>query len=953
MAINRRDFLKGAGAATVAAPLLGTAAVAAQQEGAGNLDGGQPVELSLRINGQQQSLKVLPDTTLVEAVREGAGLCGSKVGCGHGACGACTMHLNGKPVTACLAFALDAAGQDVRTVEGVATGGTLHPVQQAFLDADALQCGYCTPGFVMSAVAFFDTWRAAHGKTRPPVDAVTHALAGNLCRCGAQPAIIAAAQAACAGETAVAPGAHHPGHAVALKRVDGQAKVTGAARYTVDVVLPGMLHAAVTRSPHAHAKVKSVDTSVASTMPGVKSVLVLLARGKKGYVTVRHAGQEIAAVAAETPAMARAAAAAVVVDYEVKTPAVDVTMAERPDAPLVFEAGDRGDAPRTAENPLIPPHWALTWNGNVRGGLRWPLSRPNPRPLAEAKASPIHVDLAFETQAQSHTALEPHCALASWDGKRLTLYTSTQSVKGVAEDLAEVLDLAPINIEVKSEYVGGGFGAKAGLKPEQVAAARLAMETRKPVRLVLSRAEELTVTGYRPGTRQHINLGAEKNGTFTAIHHEARTYCGIGVGEESTGLTNVHYVIPQVERVDFNVLTHAPYGLPFRAPGFPPNAFALEQAVDQVAAQMRVDPLMLRIHQERHPRKLAVYKLAHEASGAAARLAAVAPDKGRFVRGVGCGTAEWFVLANPTTVVQVRAWRDGHVQLSTATHDLGQGARTVLASMAHRMLGVPVEKIRVEVGSSALTNGPAAGGSVTTASIAPAAQHGLEDLQAALQRAGLRRSKGAVATPKGIRTADGRDVGFAALFEALPDDAFVTLGKRGPDRNGYQIPPAPLDKVLPDSALPFVLEKDVASSAQVTEVEVDRLLGRIKVLRVTTVIDAGTIMAPVTAHSQGMGAVIQGLSYALYEHRRVDVHTGRVLSRSLENYGILGIADAPRIDVHFLDLPSENSPHGGMGLGENSTVATAAAVANAFFHATGRRLLSTPMTPDKVLAALA
>ncbi|MBI5496784.1 MAG: molybdopterin-dependent oxidoreductase [Deltaproteobacteria bacterium] len=948
--LRRREFLKGAGIAVTTAPLA--AAGGAGDGAAGRTDelpAGQPVDLALSVNGETQRVRVLPETPLVDALREGCARTGTKRSCGHGACGACTVLVDGTPRVACLSLAVDAPGHAIRTVEGLETDGKLHPVQQAFVDADALQCGFCTPGMVMSGVAFFERYRAA-GRTDTPTDTeVGHAIAGNICRCGAQPAIMEAIRCACLGRTAVPPGMRDGVPAGALRRQDAVDKVTGRARYTVDVQLPGMLHGAILRAPHGHAVVKKLDLGPARRMPGVRAVVELLPRASGGWLTVRWAGMEVAAVAADTLAQARAALAAVDVQYDVRPPVVDRAAAERPDAPVIFPRQARGEARKAAEGPSFP-HLLYRWDGNVRGSMIWPIDRDNGADVLEqVAAQPVRVDLAAETAVQVHATLEPHAVVAHWEGDRLTVYASTQTTQALASDVADAMDIPVAQVRVLAEHVGGAFGAKAGLKMEGLAAVRLAREAKAPVRIAVPVGDDLTATGNRPGTRHRIRIGADAGGRLRAIHHEGRSYCGAAVGESSTRMTDSLYHADASYRWDANVVTHSAPSVPFRAPGFPPNAFALEQAVDEVAAQLGVDPLTLRLYQERSPRRAAVLRLAR-AKWDGPPLDRVAADRGRYVRGAGVATADWFVLVGPQCRVEARATRDGHLTLSTATHDVGQGARTALASLGVAGLGLPPARVHVRIGDSALPPAPGTFGSISTNSFAPAALAALDELKDALWDAGARRHPGARRVERGLVTTGGRFLPFQELMAALPEDPYIVLARRPPDRGGLKLPPAPVDRI---PLSPIGISQDTTNSVQIAEVEVDRRLGRVRVVRVLAVLDAGRLVAPITSASQVMGGIMQGVSFALYEGRRLDPHTGRNLTRSLESYALLGAADAPQVAVHFLDLPTEHTPHGGAGLGENATIATSGAVANAVFRAIGRRVPRTPLRPQDVLAALA
>jgi xanthine dehydrogenase YagR molybdenum-binding subunit len=276
---------------------------------------------------------------------------------------------------------------------------------------------------------------------------------------------------------------------------------------------------------------------------------------------------------------------------------------------------------------------------------------------------------------------------------------------------------------------------------------------------------------------------------------------------------------------------------------------------------------------------------------------------------------------------------------------MGQGSKSVLQNMAHRALGLPAERIDVRVADSSLPTAPGSFGSITTSSIGPAARDAFRLLKEELLDAAEGKLGSLTAEERGARDARGNLHAWGALMAHLPSTSVTVTGRRTVDKGGYKILPGPLHR-LP---LPIAIGQDTVSSVMVAEVEVDRLLGRTRVLRMMTTIDAGLLMSPVTAYSQVMGGMIQGISYGLYEGRRMDRRTGRQLNRSLETYALLGMADAPAMEVHFLARPTVHTPHGGAGLGENATIAAAAAVANAFFHATGVRALRTPMTPASVL----
>jgi len=903
------------------------------------------VTVALRVNGEERTLDVAPFETLATTLRERLGLTGTKLSCEAGACGSCTVHVDGAPHASCLSLTIDVEKRAVRTIEGLEKDGALDPVQQAFVDADALQCGFCTPGMILAARAFVTSWQLAQGAREPDDESLARALSGNLCRCGAHPQIYEAVRAACAGRPARRPGAHTTSQA--LSRVDARDKVTGAARFTFDTYPEGVLHGVIVRARVPHARVTRVDVAPALRMPGVKSAVAMIPTAADGVGTVRYVGQELAAVAAESLEEARAAAAAVVVELSALPFVVDPTAAAREGAPAVW--ADAQDAINAGEAPL-PPAFVMGWEGNVRTGFLSNRFVDDDGALTKASAADVHVRLQGTTSGQQHASLERHGAVAEWSNGSLTLTTGTQTVQGLASDLAAALDLPSASVRVVSSYVGGAFGAKAGLKPYHLAAARLAKAAARPVRIVLTPDEHLMNGGYRAPSSHTIAVGASSTGALETVFHAARSSCGIAVGESASGMTEDHYPWKKSATTSANVVTHTPPATPFRAPGFPPNAFFLEAAVDEVARKTGRNPLELRLAHEERRRVRMVYRAALERSGLAERMTADSVDKGRYARGVGVATGEWFVLTSPSTVVEVRAFKDGSVELSTATHDLGQGARSVLATLAHVHLGIAPEKIRVKVGDSSLPTSPGSTGSITTTSLAPAAEKALAELTGALYA----RARGGKDSPRRVDRGlvDGRGAltPWSEMFALLPHEPFVTSGRRGTDLDGYAIPPSAFDPIVHLS--PYAYEKDDVASAVVVEVEVDRRLHRVRPLRAFIALDAGRLASPITAHTQVTGAVLQGISYALYEDRRLDAKSGHGLSISLETYALLGMRDAPDIDVAFLDAISENNPSGVMGLGENSTIAAAGAVGNAVARAIGRRVMHTPISPARLAEVL-
>jgi xanthine dehydrogenase YagR molybdenum-binding subunit len=933
MPTTRRGFLKGSVIGTAAA----TSACAHPQQTSDT--GKYPddpewrpkdafVELRTTVNGEARTLTVGADESTLHLVRERLGLTGCKLGCGHGACGACTMKLDGTPVVTCLLPAVKLEGRQLETIEAIGAV-QLHAVQRAFMAEDALQCGYCTPGFIVEASAFVDQHRAAHGNESPTRDEIAAALSGHLCRCGAQAAIYRAVAGACEGKFDSAPD-HGP-------RVEALAKVTGAARYTVDIKPEGTLIAKVLRSPHAHARVRSIDWSDALAAAGVHGAIELTEPGSK----LRFVGQEIVALAAIDEATALAALSKIRVEYEILPAAIGLDSALADGAPEIYDTKKlKKKAPNANESPILPE----SWEGNLRGpfelfahhGGRARRRIENAKQAGSSGGTVIAGE--FETQCQIHTSLEPRAAVAEWTNGKLRLHTTSQAIRHMAEDVAERWHLKHEDVEVRAEYIGGGFGAKAVSNVEMAIAIDLARLVGRPVKYVNDRREELTVGGSRPIVRSRIEL-ADDGGEQPAMIFEARSDAGVAIGSAATLMARIHFPQADLALSDFDVINNVAPGCPFRGPGGPPAYFAMEQSVDQLAHTAGVDPLALRQRWNQNPSR----ELAFEWAATLPLWRDRPPpqrDSGRFRRGIGLASASWMYLTEPATRVQIDAGPDGIV-VSTATQDMGNGSRTVLADVVAEVFGIAAHELRVEIGSSVGVHGPMSGGSRTASSLAPAAMDAAMQVRdELLDRATSKlRLVDAVVVPGGVAHRDGK-LGWAEILELGP--TISATGKRGRDKGGFFLPP--IQNVA--------IGRYLAAGIQVSEIEVDTRLGRVRVLQSHVAMSVGHIYSPTLARSQVEGGLIQGIGYALYEERRLDPRHGTVLTGNLEDYRLCGMGDIGEIHVEFLPGGFENAKGGGVGLGELCTLPVAATIANAVYDATRWRPTQIPLRPDRVLAGV-
>ncbi|MBA3460852.1 MAG: molybdopterin-dependent oxidoreductase [Deltaproteobacteria bacterium] len=984
---SRRAFMGGTAGGAAAVSLI-TLSGKARAGANPRVMGPEPVKITMTVNGAPRTMKVEPRTTLVHALREELGLRGTKIGCDRGACGACTVHLDGEATLACTTLALEVGERPVTTIEGLAKGATLHPIQQAFIEQDAMQCGFCTPGMVMSCAALLAK------NAKPDRAEIRNAVSGNLCRCGTYPKVFTAMMTASgqpatgwtletrttgntaapppgsawvgiAGgqvmtqlrtipETEAKPWPMNPGLNVVGKptaRLDGRLKVTGEAQYSSDVALPGMLHAKRVVSPHPHAIVKRVDTRKAEKLAGVKAVFVVKKQEgatlvdpsteKNGtFPRIRYAGQCVAAVAATTLQIAEEAARLVEVEYEVLPAVTSLDAALHANAPLVYptRVNMGGSAGGGGAGKDLAQH------GNLRGP-----TQVSEGDVDAALASSAHkVSGTFRTQVQTHSPMETHGIVADWKPAELTVYMSTQGTATVRDDLATVFDLPKSKVRVVCDFMGGGFGAKFGGGHFGVVAVELSRRAKAPVRLVLDRREQHTAVGNRPSTLQQLTLGATRTGELAAVDLISHGTAGIGTGAGVGWAAQRLFPAGAVRSRQYDVFVHAGPGAAFRAPGQPQGVFGLDQLVDELAERVGMDSLDYRdrldvderdgspTSPERVARKLE-RRIGADKIGWKNRHAPGA-EKGPIKTGIGVATSSWRRIVDMDSACEVRIARDGSIQLRSSVMDIGTGTRTALAMILAEDFGVRPEDIHVQIGDTRWPIGPSSGGSKTLVGITPAVRQAAHEVKAKLFAA---VGKKLGLDPKDLRIVPGRvesakDTSKALAWKqacaAIPTDEIAAIANRPAD---WQGPKA-----------------DAYGGVQFASVEVDTETGVVRVLRVVAVQECGRLINPLAVQSQINGGIIHGISWALFEDRRLDAKTGRMLNANLDQYKVLGAKDTPLIDVILLDQYVGLTNTDAHGIGEPANVATAAAVANAVYNAIGVRIRELPMTPRTVLAAL-
>jgi xanthine dehydrogenase YagR molybdenum-binding subunit len=714
-------------------------------------------------------------------------------------------------------------------------------------------------------------------------------------------------------------------------RLDGRAKATGQALYTTDVRLPGMLFGEIVRSPHPCARVVAIDTSKAAAMQGVRAVYAVAQAGER----VRYEGQEIVGVAADSPALARAAARAVRVDYEVAAHVVELEAAMLPDAPLVY-----GTADETPGKGKLPVKGNL--RGPATGGKRFAGAGDAEAALKDCAHT---IDQTYVTSVQTHSCLEPHCAVVAFaaDGS-VDVWTSTQSIASVVSDVAEVFDLPAAQVRVHCEALGGGFGSKFGAGTHTLVAAHLAKKAGRGVRIVLDRRAEHLVGGNRPSSKQRVRLGCGADGKLQAIAVQAWGSAGVGTGAGSAACFHTIYACENRKTEEYDVFTNTGAAAAFRAPGHPQGVFALESAMDELASALGIDPLELRLRNDPHPVRQGQWRLAAERFGWARRRAQ-REARGEWRLGVGCAASVWYDIVELGVGAQVEIHRDGSVVLLSGVQDIGGGIRTVIAQVVAEVLGLSPSVIDTRIGHSTYPLGPGSGGSKTTASLTPAVHKAAE--RAARKIAALAPELG---PPESIGFADGM-LFSADRAQKLPYKV-VCARMREEKRTGHGEREANLTGIQGAKSEPLQKLASLIAGVQMAQVAVHIHTGVVKVEHVFAVQDCGRVMNPLQAKSQLNGGIIQGLSYALYEERILDPRTGRMLNANLDAYRVPFTSDVPTIETELQSVFTGLSSTGAMGLGEPSTVPTSAAVANAVAHALGVRVRALPITPERVLAAL-
>ena len=730
-----------------------------------------------------------------------------------------------------------------------------------------------------------------------------------------------------------------------MSRVDGVAKVTGKAKYTAEFKVPNLSYGYIVLGDVAKGTIKSIDTKEAEGSRGVIRVFTHLNSPKLGpkanseYSPPDNSRQQdksfralqsdrilfnmqpVALVVAETYEQARYAARLVKVTYNAEKHVTDT------------EA--------------------------VRGAARLPSQGPKPavrgNPEQAFQTAPVKIEVEYRHPIEHHNPMELHAAIAFWEGDKLTIFDKTQEVYGVRRHLATSFNVPEENVQVVSPFVGGAFGSS--LRPNYYPSltAMAARELKRPVKIVYTRTQMYTGHGYRPYTIQKVSLGAERSGKLSAMIHDVvhNTSTFEEFNDGTTNFTRQVYACPnlsapiKITNTDFNTPTW------MRAPGAVSGMFALECAMDELAYALKIDPLELRLinYAETDPESgkpwsskalRECYRLGAEKFGWKNRkMEPRSMRDGRLLVGWGTATGVWGAFQSPASAkITLRA--DGTAHVASATSDIGPGTYTVMTMIAAEYLGLPAEKVKFELGDTKFPRAPAQGGSQTTSSVGSA----IYETAGVIKRKLLDLAKKDVASPFGVADYEGVELLDGKLQIKNDSSRSVNVSELMRRNNLTEIAETFESKPSKEREKYALL----AHGAQFIEVKVDPDTGFVRVTRAIEVSACGRIMNPTTSHSQEIGGVVWGIGMALEEATEVDHRFGRIMNPNLQHYHVPVNADIHEIETIFVEEDDKIvNPLGVKGMGELGMVGIPAAIANAVFHATGKRIRELPITPDKLL----
>lgn len=893
---------------------------------------------------------------LVDFIRDELGLTGTKRSCEVGVCGACTVLLDGKPVSSCTTPAFELNGRSLTTIEGLSAGAELHPIQEAFWDEGGFECGYCTPGMILSAYALLAENPA------PGDQEIKTYLSGNICRCTGYLSILSAIKRAAALMRGEAPSLEGPpAFTQAQRRLDGSDKIRGKALYTADLYRPGRVYAKILRSLLPHAVIKRIDTSAAEKHPGVCAVLTredlrninpyygplvkdqaLLAMDK-----VRYEGDPIVAVAAETLQSAEEALGLIQVEYEELPPLLTMEDAlASPELRVHNFTSDHGSTfpgyPSVDEEarkyPNVSFHYGWS-KGNISQGF--------------AQSDRVFEHTFFFPKV-SHYSLEPHLAMAEWTEQGLAIWTSTQHPFTVRQELSEMFGLPLEKVRVLVPFVGGAYGNKNHTKLEPLVAA-LARKAKRPVILALS-ADDTFRTVSKPAMRLCLKTGVSRDGLLVAreclIHVDGGAYSDAGprVTQKAGYRAHGPYRIPHIKSDAYTVYTNTVPAGAFRGMGTPQVVWAYESQMDMIAHEMGWDPLQFRLKnlldkgEEFVPGDTPIDCDMKEGLLRAAEEIGWGKEPPEPDCGIGLSCALKDGGGNyKISCARVEIDASGQVTLFEGTVEIGQGANTALCRIVAQELGLSPEDIRLAPLDTRHTpfdfgTYASSGTAIMGLAVQRAAQSAKQQLLEGAKRLSGQSSANFTLGAGGVRVGE-TSFSFGAIVNFLKGEDGVISGE-----GRYE---SVKDAQAPLGARSPFWEPSWGAA----KVRVDRETGAVKVLKFVSVADAGKAINPQQCHTQERGAMLQGMGQAMFEE--AVYQNGVMINPNLIDYRVPGFVDLPgEIVTIIFENGNGPGPYGAKGMGESGILTVPSAISNAVFRAVGVRLTRLPLYPESIWRAL-